>query len=140
VAEDVTERRRDVSLREDAGRDLVEQRLEEVVRLPVDHGHVDRRAAQRLCRGETAEAAADDHDAMASGHVPSRAVTCSVTGRRIIPSVPLLMPSSRWSTVVIASISSPPAAGRTVAGNSSSTLFPAASRWPTTCRRPFPTL
>ena len=68
VAKDVAERRCDVPLRQDARRDLVEQRLEEVVRLPVDHRHVDRRPAQRLRGGEAAEAAADDHDPMASGH------------------------------------------------------------------------
>ena len=42
VAEDVPERRRDVPLRQHSRRDLVEQRLKEVMRLPVDHGHVDR--------------------------------------------------------------------------------------------------
>ena len=65
VAEDVPERRRDVPLRQDARRHLVEQRLEEVVRLPVDQRHVDGRPAQRLRGGEAAEAAADDHDPMA---------------------------------------------------------------------------
>jgi len=37
VTQDIPERRRDVPLRQDTRRNLVEQRLEEVVRLPVDH-------------------------------------------------------------------------------------------------------
>src|SRR5690242_4598561 len=49
------------------------------------------------------------------------------------------MPSRVWSTVVVASISSPSSTSRTVAGNSSCTTAPAASRLPTTCRIPSPT-
>ena len=60
------ERRTDLALGEDAGGDLVQQRLEEVVVVPVDQGDVDRRHRQRLGGEEPAEAATDDDDAMAS--------------------------------------------------------------------------
>ncbi len=46
--------------------DLVQQRLEEVVVVPVDQGDVDGRHRQRLGGEEAAEAAADDDDSMAS--------------------------------------------------------------------------
>jgi hypothetical protein len=67
VAQDVTQGRRDVSFREDPGRDLVEQRLEEMMRLAVDQGDVGGRAAKRLHGGEAGEAASDHHDAVSSG-------------------------------------------------------------------------
>ena len=60
------QRRRDLALGEDAGRHLVEQRLEQVVVGAVDERDLDRRALQRLGRVEPAEATADDDDAMGS--------------------------------------------------------------------------
>ena len=71
AAEDVPERRRDVPLRQDARRDLVEQRLEEVVRLPVDQRHLGGRSPQRFRCGEAAEAAAHDYDSVRGHPKPS---------------------------------------------------------------------
>ena len=90
------------------GRDLVEQRLEEVVRLPVDHGRRRRApgAAPSRRRGRRSRRPTIT-TRWRAGHRLRRALTCSVAGRRIIPSRPLLMPSCRWSTVVVASTSSP---------------------------------
>jgi hypothetical protein len=58
-----TDRRRDVGRRERGRRDLVEQRLEQMVIAAIDHRHVDRRVGEPLGGGEAAEAGADDHDA-----------------------------------------------------------------------------
>ena len=54
--------RRDLALGEDAGRHLVEQRLEEVVGGLGDHRHVDVGALERLGAEQPAEAGADHHD------------------------------------------------------------------------------
>ena len=62
LLQQVAQRRRDLALGQDAGRALVEQRLEQVVRGPVDQGHVDRGLAQRPRREQPGETAADDHD------------------------------------------------------------------------------
>ena len=68
AAQDVPERRRDRSLREDAARHLVQERLEQMMIRPVDQHDLDvARAAERPCGEEAAEAAADDRDP-----VPSR--------------------------------------------------------------------
>ncbi len=56
TCENLTRRRGDLALGEDAGGHLVEQGLEEVVGGPRDHGHVDVRAAQSLGAEEAAEA------------------------------------------------------------------------------------
>ena len=60
--QDLARGRRDLALAEDAGRDLVEQRLEEVVAGPRDHGDVDVRALERLGAEEPSEARTDHHD------------------------------------------------------------------------------
>ena len=57
-AQDVPERGGDLPLGEDAGRDLVQERLEQMMGLAVDEGDVDRRPAERARREEPAEAAA----------------------------------------------------------------------------------
>ena len=62
VAQDVPQRRRDLALGDDAGRDLVEHRLEQVVGLAIDQRDVDRRPAERPRREQAAEAPADHHD------------------------------------------------------------------------------
>ena len=66
-AEDPPERLGDLAGREGAGRDLVEQRLEQVVVAPVDEGDArpagHGRAARRV---QPAEPSSDDHDAMGS--------------------------------------------------------------------------
>ena len=64
--------RRDLALGEDAGRDLVEQRLEEVVRGRGDEGDLDVLAAlERLGAEEASEARTDDDDSVGGGHVRS---------------------------------------------------------------------
>ena len=60
-AEDRAQRGGDLGRRERAGRDLVDERLEERVVLAVDERHLDRRAAQAADRLQAREAAAD-HD------------------------------------------------------------------------------
>ena len=60
VAQHVAHRRRDVALGEDPRRDLVEQRLEQVVVGPVDERDVDVGAPQPPGGEEPAEAATDD--------------------------------------------------------------------------------
>ena len=62
VGQDLARRRGDLALGEDAGRDLVEQRLEEVVARPRDHRHVDVGPSQGLGPEEPAEAGTDHHD------------------------------------------------------------------------------
>ena len=62
AAQDVADRPGDVGRRERRGRDLIEQRLEAMVVLPVDDDHVDRRAPQRLGGFQAAEAGPDDDD------------------------------------------------------------------------------
>ena len=70
AAQHAAQRRGDLALGEDAGRDLVEQRLEQVVVGAVDEGDLDRRASERLRRVEAAEASTDDEDAMCAGVMP----------------------------------------------------------------------
>jgi hypothetical protein len=53
---------RDLSLRQDAGRNLVEQRLEQVVRRSGHHGDVYRGAAKCLGGRQATEARSDHHD------------------------------------------------------------------------------
>ena len=60
-AEYAADRRRDLALREDPGRELIEQRLEQMVVGAVYERHLDRSAAQESRREQPAEAAADDH-------------------------------------------------------------------------------
>ena len=60
AAKDVADGRSDLSLGENAGRDLVEEGLEQVVIAPIHEGHVDRGAPQEACGKEPAEAASDD--------------------------------------------------------------------------------
>ena len=64
VAENVTDRQRDVPLGQNARRELMQQRLNQMVICPVDDGDIDLGAPQRLRRRESAESAADDHDVM----------------------------------------------------------------------------
>ena len=68
-AEDAPQRLRDLARREGAGRDLVEQRLEQVVVAPVDQRQVDLGVALRSspCGVQAAEPAADDDDAVRAG-------------------------------------------------------------------------
>jgi hypothetical protein len=56
------DRRTDVAWRKRGRGDLVEERLEDEVIGPVDHGHVDGRCAQRLRRCNSAKPTAKYHD------------------------------------------------------------------------------
>ena len=73
-AQHAAQRRGDLSLGQDAGGDLVEEWLEQVVVGAVDEGDLDGRPFQCLRRVEAAEASADDEDAMC-GHD----AVCTVT-------------------------------------------------------------
>ena len=66
-AEHLAGGRCDLALAEDAGRDLVEQRLEEVVGRLREHRDVDGRATQRLGAEEATEAGTDHDHLVASG-------------------------------------------------------------------------
>jgi hypothetical protein len=63
VAQHGSDRGGDVARGECRGRDLVQQRLEQVVVVLVDQRDVDRRAVQRPRSAQSPEAAADDDDA-----------------------------------------------------------------------------
>ena len=63
LSQNPADRRRDVAGREPGGRDLIEQRLEDVMVVPVDERDVDRRLRERLGGAQAAEPAADDDDA-----------------------------------------------------------------------------
>ena len=65
LPEDGAQRLGDLTRLEGAGRDLVEERLEEMVVAPVDERHLDlRRVSELAGRIQPAEATADDDDAV----------------------------------------------------------------------------
>ena len=66
MPEDPADRRRDVAGRQRRGRHLVEQRLEEMVVMPIEQRDAHPFAAQDFRGREPAESAADDHDASGS--------------------------------------------------------------------------
>jgi hypothetical protein len=61
--EDPPDRRRDVAGRQPRRRDLIEQRLEDVVVAPVEQQDVDRRLRERARRAQPREPSPDDDDA-----------------------------------------------------------------------------
>jgi hypothetical protein len=67
LAQDQPRRGCDLANRQDAGRHLIEQRLEQVMRRIGDEGDVDIGVLQFLRRSEASEAGPDDDDAVASG-------------------------------------------------------------------------
>ena len=69
LAEHRAQRRRDLPRRQDAGRDLVEQRLEQMLVVLVDQRDLDRLVLERLDGADAAEAAADDDDAVTVAEV-----------------------------------------------------------------------
>ena len=107
----------DLSLREDAGRHLVQQGLEEVMVRAVDERDPHGRPFERTSRKETTEAAPDDHDmvpravAVDHGH-SSRSMTVWTYGARGM---------SRTSSGVNHPIASvvPPTSGRRVPSHDS---------------------
>ncbi len=69
LAEHRAQRRRDLPRRQHAGRDLVEQRLEQMLVVLVDQRDLDRLVLERLDGADAAEAAADDDDAVTVAEV-----------------------------------------------------------------------
>ena len=71
--EDAADRRRNITRRQARGRDLVEQRLEQVIVVAIDDRDVERRFRQLLGRRKPTETCPDNYDtegsAMAEGHV-----------------------------------------------------------------------
>ena len=85
--EHLADRRGDLGRVQETARHLVQQRCEEVVVLPVDERHVERRPPQRLRALEPAEAGADDDDPRTRTHGADCRMNasswpiCSRTGR-----------------------------------------------------------
>ena len=74
LAQHVPQRRRDLPGREDAGGDLVEQRLEQVVVPPVDQGDLDVELGEPPACRQPTESAPDHHDAVGHGASSSTAM------------------------------------------------------------------
>src|SRR4051812_12875473 len=72
------------------GCDLVEQRLEAMMVLPVDHGDVDPRPCKLLGRLEPSEAAADNDDARQARLGPSQRCRKMIV-RHVWPDPPALL-------------------------------------------------
>src|SRR6266511_1697068 len=66
--ENAANRRRDISGRQGGGRDLIEQRLEQMVIVAIDDGDVEGPLRQLLGSRQTAEPCSDDHNARAPGY------------------------------------------------------------------------
>jgi hypothetical protein len=62
MPEDPADRRRDVTRRQRGRGDLIQERLKDVVVVPVDQGDLDRGAPERPSRIQPAESPADDDD------------------------------------------------------------------------------
>ena len=75
MTEDPADRRRDVAGRQPGRRDLIEERLKDVVVAPVDEQNIDRRVTKCFCGVEPAETAADDDDARTRGCRHSSQIT-----------------------------------------------------------------
>jgi hypothetical protein len=65
--EDLTYRNSDLALRQDAGGDVVQQRLEQVVVAPIEQGHIDRFSAKEAAGRQPTKASAHDDHAMSGG-------------------------------------------------------------------------
>ena len=61
-AEDAADGSCDVGRRKRRGRDLIQERLKQVVICPIDHGHTHRFSTKHLGCFETAETGANNHD------------------------------------------------------------------------------
>ncbi len=68
LAQDVADRRGDQRRRQPGGRDLVQQRLEQMMVAAIDERDLDRLACKRPRRREAAETAADDDDVRDHGN------------------------------------------------------------------------
>jgi len=67
VAQDVPDRRRDISFGENTRRHLIQERLKEVVVAAVDNSYINLSAPQCSSSEQTPEATADNGDPMAAG-------------------------------------------------------------------------
>ena len=90
LGQQLAQRRGDLTLGQDAGRALVQHRLEQVMLGPVDEGHLDRRARQHPGGEQPREAAAHDHHpalAVLVVHAVFRSVPCGLSppGRATCP-------------------------------------------------------
>ena len=86
AAQDRADRPRDVGRRQARGRDLIQQRLKQVVVVPVDERHVRRDFRERARGEQPAEPGAEDHDAgtlCAHGNPPPLAWAPSAALRRL---------------------------------------------------------
>src|ERR1700678_3062804 len=67
----LSNRRRHLRRRKDRGRHLIQEWLEDVMVPTIDHEDLGIAMSQSFCRGNTAEAAADNHDArLIVAHLP----------------------------------------------------------------------
>jgi hypothetical protein len=82
AAQDGADRRGDLRRRQAGGRDLIEQRLEEVVVAPVDDGDVGCGAGQGVRAAQPAKARADDHD-VRPGHGGTPSGQCYARPNRL---------------------------------------------------------
>jgi hypothetical protein len=80
--EDAAQRGRDLTGREGAGGDVVQERLEQMEVAAIDQGDVDRRATQLADGLKPTEATADNDDAMTEPPVASSNAVTSMEGFR----------------------------------------------------------
>src|SRR5262249_29088118 len=71
-AQDPPNRRRDIARRQGRRGDLIQQRLKQMVVVPIEERDLDIRTSQRARHVQPAEAAADDHDARAGSRFAVR--------------------------------------------------------------------
>ena len=143
AAQHVSERGRDLAGREHAGRDLVQQRLEEVVVASVDERHVDALdVTEETGRGQPAEASPDhDHVVRHSSSMRARVVRrpftrCScrrARPRHLVPSGARLTRCDHLTR--FASPGERPGTCRSTTTSSSSGPARVAARWRTPWRR-----
>jgi hypothetical protein len=93
-AQDAADGRADLAWRERSGRDLVEQRLEQVEVTAVDDGDFDRRVPQRARGIQAAEAPSKNDDAVSDAfRIPERG--CRLRYRLDSPPAPSQFPDAR---------------------------------------------
>ena len=68
--QNAADRRGDIGRRKAGGRHLVEQRLEQVIIVPVDHRDVEGAAGERFRGGQPAKPGTDDDDTLVHGGFP----------------------------------------------------------------------
>ena len=97
--EHVAYRPRDIRWRESRRRNLIEQRLEAIMVLTVDHRHVDRRIPQRFRGLYTTESRTNDDDPRSfrrsGGLIHATHATQSSSGGNYLLAAPVLCPTHR---------------------------------------------